>query len=100
MTTETKDTKTGKRSGLSKPVARPRSTPLAGAESGTLDQGRAQPDVAERHRRIAEAAYYRAEGRGFAAGYEDADWLEAEKDTDGKQDRVSRDADEDEKRRQ
>ena len=27
---------------------------------------------------IAEAAYYRAQKRGFAPGYEDRDWLEAE----------------------
>ena len=27
---------------------------------------------------IAEAAYYRAEARGFATGYEIEDWLEAE----------------------
>lgn len=36
----------------------------------------------ERRRNIAEAAYYRAERRGFAPGYEDADWLDAEKETD------------------
>lgn len=29
---------------------------------------------------IAEAAYYRAEKRGFASGHEDEDWLEAEKE--------------------
>jgi hypothetical protein len=29
---------------------------------------------------IAEAAYYRAEKRGFAPGYEHLDWLEAEKE--------------------
>jgi len=31
---------------------------------------------------IAEAAYYRAEHRGFAAGEALQDWLEAEKDID------------------
>jgi len=43
-------------------------------------------DPDERRRRIAEAAYYRAERRGFAAGYEDADWLDAEKELDSPQD--------------
>lgn len=33
--------------------------------------------------RIAEAAYWRAERRGFAAGQELDDWLAAEKDVDG-----------------
>lgn len=30
--------------------------------------------------RIAERAYYRAEQRGFAPGYETEDWIEAEKE--------------------
>ena len=32
---------------------------------------------------IAEAAYWRAEKRGFAGGGEVGDWLEAEADIDG-----------------
>lgn len=36
----------------------------------------------ERYRMIAEAAYFRAERRGFAAGYELQDWLEAEAEID------------------
>jgi hypothetical protein len=32
----------------------------------------------DRERRIAEAAYYRAEKRGFASGYALEDWLAAE----------------------
>jgi hypothetical protein len=36
----------------------------------------------DRRRRIAEAAYYRAERRGFAPGNEDLDWVEAEKEID------------------
>ena len=36
----------------------------------------------DRHRRIAEAAYYRAQRRGFRPGYEDEDWLEAEREID------------------
>ena len=34
----------------------------------------------DRHRQIAEAAYYRAELRGFAPGFDLADWLAAEQD--------------------
>ncbi|HAJ92510.1 MAG TPA: DUF2934 domain-containing protein [Gammaproteobacteria bacterium] len=36
----------------------------------------------ERHRMIAEAAYYQAEKRGFQSGHALLDWLEAEKDVD------------------
>ena len=34
----------------------------------------------EQHRYIAEAAYYRAERRGFVPGFEELDWLEAERE--------------------
>jgi len=34
----------------------------------------------EQHRYIAEAAYYRAEKRDFAPGFEELDWLEAERE--------------------
>jgi hypothetical protein len=37
----------------------------------------------ERQQKIAEAAYYRAERRGFAPGQEECDWLDAEKEIDG-----------------
>src|ERR1700744_5647757 len=36
----------------------------------------------ERHRRIGELAYRRAEQRGFAPGNEVEDWLEAEREVD------------------
>lgn len=36
-----------------------------------------------REARIAEAAYWRAERRGFIAGHELDDWLEAEREIDG-----------------
>lgn len=36
----------------------------------------------DRSARIAEAAYFRAQQRGFAPGYELEDWLAAEKDVD------------------
>lgn len=62
----------------------------AGLGSGLDQAEEAQLDVRdddalvgsspERRQRIAEAAYYRAERRGFAAGGEDDDWLEAEQE--------------------
>jgi hypothetical protein len=45
------------------------------------DRSDANPE--ERHRRIAEAAYYRAERRGFTPGYEEEDWIAAEREIDG-----------------
>jgi DUF2934 family protein len=36
------------------------------------------PADAARHAMIAEAAYYRAERRGFAPGFELEDWLQSE----------------------
>ena len=38
--------------------------------------------AAERHRRICELAYRRAEQRGFAPGAEVDDWLDAEREVD------------------
>ena len=37
-----------------------------------------QPSESDLQRRIAEAAYYRAESRGFEPGGETEDWLAAE----------------------
>jgi len=37
-------------------------------------------EKAERHQRIAVAAYYRAEKRGFTPGGAEQDWLEAERE--------------------
>ena len=39
-------------------------------------------DARERHHRISEAAYYRAQRRGFVPGAELEDWFEAEKEVD------------------
>jgi len=41
-----------------------------------------------REARIAEAAYWRAERRGFAPGHELEDWLNAEKEIDEQSDRT------------
>jgi hypothetical protein len=43
-----------------------------------------------RETRIAEAAYWRAERRGFEPGHELDDWLQAEKDVDGGNERRDR----------
>jgi hypothetical protein len=40
-------------------------------------------DAGERLQRIAIAAYYRAERRGFVGGSPEQDWLEAEAEVDG-----------------
>lgn len=60
---------------------------IVGAEEAGLGGGlgeaeEAQFDVQDdaRHRRIAEAAYYLAQKRGFAPGHEDDDWRAAERD--------------------
>ncbi len=44
-----------------------------------------------REARIAEAAYWRAERRGFTAGQELDDWLAAEKEVDGTGESTRRD---------
>jgi hypothetical protein len=38
--------------------------------------------IRDRHRQIAEAAYFKAQRRGFAAGRELDDWLAAEQEID------------------
>ena len=40
----------------------------------------ARSDAAARHRRISEAAYYRAERRRFEPGSDQDDWFEAEQE--------------------
>ena len=66
----------GKPSTRAKPAVRPR-TP-AGKDAAPEAAGRS----AERLRMIAEAAYFRAERRGFAPGGEAEDWLTAEAEID------------------
>ena len=60
-------------------VAAAAATPENGKEVGGP---RISPE--ERHRLIAEAAYYRASRRGFGSGTEVEDWLAAEAEIDGK----------------
>jgi hypothetical protein len=49
--------------------------PVPNAAAAGLNQDQ---DQAARQRMVAEAAYYRAQNRGFAPGYELDDWLDAE----------------------
>ena len=69
--------------------ARERTRPLDGAVNPNAEtasqQGPVADDEARRQERIAVAAYYNAERRGFAAGREQDDWLEAEKQIDGEE---------------
>ena len=46
--------------------------------SGGHSAPQACASTEDRQRMIAEAAYYRAQARGFAPGYELEDWLQAE----------------------
>ena len=48
----------------------------------TLAQPAAIDQPADRRRRIAVAAYLRAERRGFQGNHQEADWLEAEREID------------------
>lgn len=63
-----------------------RTRPLDGAVNPNAEtasqQGPVADDEAGRQERIAVAAYYKAERRGFKAGGEQEDWLEAEKEVD------------------
>jgi hypothetical protein len=65
---------------------RERRRPLDGAVNPNAEtasqQGPVADDEANRHERIAKAAYYNAERRGFEAGGEQDDWLAAEKEID------------------
>lgn len=56
--------------------------PDTGGEAGAKPGAGARIAPEERKRMIAEAAYYRAERRGFATGGELDDWIEAETEID------------------
>ena len=79
---------TQSRAPASKPAAKKSTASvsrIATKKATKTPQSRTHPapsDPVERQRLIAEAAYFRAERRGFAPGNEETDWLEAEKDID------------------
>jgi hypothetical protein len=55
-----------------------RKPPAKQREASSRGDTRQELSGEELHRLIAEAAYYRAQQRGFSSGYEEKDWLEAE----------------------
>jgi len=71
----------GRRNG-SGSVARTAGTPTGTPPpvTNTVSHLPSEADREAHRRRIAEAAYYRAERRGFAPGGEVDDWLEAERE--------------------
>lgn len=65
------------------PAAKPAAkTTKKAAAAGKLIEKPAAPSQEERQRWIATAAYHRAEKRGFAPGYEEQDWFDAEAEID------------------
>lgn len=58
---------------------RPAAARSAKADAGTVMPAGPEAGALDRHAWLTEAAYYRAQARGFAAGRELDDWLEAEK---------------------
>ena len=56
----------------------------AKASKGQSKESRLTPGVTvsaeQRQEMVREAAYFRAQARGFASGHEEADWLDAEAD--------------------
>ncbi len=71
-------TTNGRRNGSSRPQGTPIGTPPP--VTNTVSHLPSNGDREARRRRIAEAAYYRAERRGFAPGNDLHDWLEAERE--------------------
>lgn len=60
-------------------------TPKKRANSGVSGPGlEVSPTQATRLERIAKAAWLKAQARGFVPGHELDDWLEAERELDGK----------------
>jgi hypothetical protein len=77
-------TGTGPTKKTTAPAAQQPPTPERTEVTATHLERREIPSFSEsREARIAEAAYWRAERRGFAAGQELDDWLAAEREVDG-----------------
>ena len=76
-------TGTGRKKKTTPPAAAPATPTEATEVTATRLERREIPSFSEsREARIAEAAYWRAERRGFVAGQELDDWLAAEKEVD------------------
>lgn len=52
------------------------------ARTAASTKAKARLDAETRRRLIAEAAYYKAEERGFVPGWEESDWFAAEQEID------------------
>ena len=63
-------------------MAKAKSTSARTATPGSIAQENPPLTAEERYRMIAEAAYFRAEKRGFLGGNVAEDWLEAEAEID------------------
>ena len=79
----------GERTSTRKPAARnktaarkPATKKVTRKASGATKDSKKNITGDERRRMVAEAAYYLAEGRGFAGGDPKQDWLDAEADVD------------------
>jgi Protein of unknown function (DUF2934) len=66
----------------SRKAKQPDVAPMVTRESKQVKASARATSPDERARLIAEAAYYRAESRGFAPGHEVGDWLDAEREVD------------------
>jgi len=74
------------RKGKTAPPDRPKARkvePFTGNARAT-SHARAEMSADELNKLIAEAAYFRAQERGFAPGYELQDWIEAEAEVMGR----------------
>jgi hypothetical protein len=60
----------------------PSAPPSDGNKNARRISSKMQVTSQEREQLIATAAYFRAQQRGFAPGYEEDDWLQAEAEVD------------------
>ena len=65
------------------PVAKTKTTPKPLSESATKGNGASPITPEQRYRMICDAAYFRAERRGFIGGNSAEDWTAAEVEIDG-----------------
>lgn len=76
------DDKTRKRSEAAREDASTRTASDAQITNDSLERREIPSFSDDRQQRIAEAAYWRAERRGFKPGHELEDWLDAEREID------------------
>ena len=85
--------KTAAASGKAAKAASATATKATRAKAGNNKPAAAEITPEQRHQLIAEAAYLRAESRGFDAGDPLDDWLQAEQEVDARLTHSARDAD-------